>query len=401
MNRQKHIIFIFFIALFLFCFSTISAQDTDSKRALLNTKYRTIAQNLEKLYQNGELEEVINIFRKVCLIREDDWAEETKEFRKVKNEFRADIYSVICRTYIALDRPKQADRFLGKLFAIRVDENFQEYWLAIRESKSYDYYIAPRLQIGGVAGSNIAFPLPTDRFSVFGATANSTNTYDKTYYNAFNNQRLVGLKAGFSITYSLTKNIGLLTQPSFSSFRFGYSDFYSWADNPAPNVSLLLDLEKYNTQTITYIEFPFLARYQFLIDKRVKPYVLGGVFYNFLSNASKTLDIQELPGIRINQVKTDFLGNFSSVTYDITDLLNNYFYGFMVGTGLAYHYDDFRFTISANYRYGFNNIVNPSQRYANQDLVFGYHDVLDNIRMNSFNLQIGVSYVLTHKAFKR
>jgi hypothetical protein len=381
---------------------TSFAQDTYSKIALLNTKYKTIANNLEKLYQNGELEEVINLFRKSCLEKDEDLARESKEFRKVKNEFQADIYSIVCRTYIALDKPNLADRFLSKLFAIRVDEDFQEYWLAIRESKSYDYYIAPRLQIGGIIGSNLSFATPTERFSIFNNAQSGSNTnFEKKYFNSFEENNLVGFRLGFLFTYALTKNLALLIQPSYSNYRFGYQDFYGWADNPAPNFSLLLDLEKNSIQSISYIEIPAVMRYQFLIDKKFKPYLLLGAFNGLLSNASKTLVIRELPGIRIDGAKTDFFGNTASARYDVTNLLTSNYYGFVAGTGISYHYQNFRLSFSATYRHGINNIVNPIQRYTNQDLVFGYHDIFDNTLLNSLNLQLSISYILTHKAFRR
>lgn len=378
------------------------AQDADSKIALLNTKYKIIAQNLEKLYQNGELEEVINSFRKVCLEKDEDLAKESKEFKKVKNEFKADIYSIVCRTYIALDKPHLADRFLSKLFAIRVDEDFQEYWLAIRESKSYDYYISPRLQIGGIIGSNLSFAMPTERFSIFNnAQVGSNASSEKKYFSSLEQNNLIGFRLGFLLTYALTKNFALLIQPCYSNYRFGYQEFYGWADNPTTNVSLLLDLEKNSTQSISYIEIPAVMRYQFLIDKKFKPYLLFGAFNGLLSNASKTLVIKELPGIRTNGARTDFLGNSASARYDITNLLSSNYYGFIAGAGMGYHYQNFRLSFSATYRYGMNNIVNPAQRYTNQDLVFGYHDIFDNTLLNSLNFQLAISYVLTYKAFKR
>ncbi|SFE93377.1 outer membrane beta-barrel protein [Thermoflexibacter ruber] len=381
---------------------TSFAQDTDSKITLLNNKYKTIANNLEKLYQNGELEEVISLFRKSCLEKDEDLARESKDFRKVKKEFQADIYSIVCRAYIALDKPNLADRFLSKLFAIRVDEDFQEYWLAIRESKSYDYYIAPRLQIGGVIGSNLSFAMPTERFSIFNnmQLGNSISS-EKKYFNSFEENNLIGFRLGFLLTYALTKNFALLIQPSYSNYRFAYRDFYGWADNPAPNLSLLLDLEKNSIQSINYIEIPAVMRYQFLIDKKFKPYLLLGAFNGLLSNASKTLVIKELPGIRINGEKTDFFGNTASARYDVTNLLSSHYYGLVIGTGMGYHFQNFRFSFSATYRYGLNNIVNPAQRYTNQDLVFGYHDIFDNMLLNSLSLQLSISYVLTHKAFRR
>jgi hypothetical protein len=381
------------------------AQEGDSRRVQLNNQYKQIAVNLEKLYQNGELEEVINIFKQTCLESNSDLARATRKFRKVKDEFQADIYSVVSRTYIALDRPELADRFLTRLFAIRVDEDFQDYWQSIRETKEYDYYVAPRLQIGTGIGTNFALPVPMERFSVFSTTSsNGTNDYRSMYYglnNLFRRPEVSGFRFGAQAMYSLTKNIGLTVLFSSSSIGFGYLDTFFWIDSPTPTVNLSIRTERNSFHTITGIDIPFLLRYYFLNKHKLQPYLLGGGFYTRRILASKILKIKEFPAVEVNGMRQDLLGNASNANIDITELIKPNHYGLMIGTGINYAYQYFRFSFSATYRYGINNIVVPANRYNNQDLVFGYHDIFDNIRLDQLNLQVGVSYVLNHKAFKK
>ncbi len=396
-------IFLLSVLLLPFFYAPSHAQEGDSRRAQLNNKYKQIAVGLEKLYQNGELEEVINVFKQSCL-ENNQVSKETKEFRKVKNEFQADIYSVVSRAYIALDRPELADKLLAKLFAIRVDEDFQDYWQSIRETKEYDYHIAPRLQIGASVGTNFAAPVPMERFSVFTATsANNASDYRSTYYglNSFWNRPVTGFRIGGQIIYSFTKNLALTVLFSSSTLRFGYIDTFFWTDSPVQNVNLSIRTERNSFHSITGIDIPAMVRYHFLTKHSLKPYLLAGGFYTKKTLANKELAIREFPSVEVNGTRQDLLGNASNASIDITDLIAPNHYGIMVGAGLNYAYQYFRFSFSATYRYGLNNIVIPANRYDNQELVFGYHDIFDDIRLDQLNLQIGVSYVLSHKAFRK
>jgi len=317
--------------------------------------------------------------------------------------FKANIYSIVCRAYVSLDRPQFADRFLSKLFAIRVDEDFQEYWQSIRETRDYDYYVAPRLQFGFSSGANFASASPQERFSIFSSTTtnltDSRSPYDG-LRNVFQKPQIIGFRFGGQLIYAFTKNISLTAVFASSSLRFGYTDNLFWQDSPVPNVNLFIRTERNSFHSINYIDIPLLLKYQFLPKQKFKPYLLAGGFYSSKIIANKQIAIQEFPAVEVDGVRQDFFGNSSNVRVDITDLLNPNDYGLMAGIGATYAYQYFRFSFSATYRYGFNNIINPSKRYDNQELVFGYHDVFDNIRLNQLNFQFGLSYV-TYRAFRK
>ncbi|TAH21624.1 MAG: PorT family protein [Cytophagales bacterium] len=397
----------FFIFIVLFfsnpCLSVLYAQEEDSKQTISNNKYKQIASNLEKLYANGELEEVIVVFRQSCLESDNDLAKERKEFKRIKNELKANIYSILCRACVSLDRPQLADRFLGKLFAIRADEDFQEYWQTIRETRSYDYYVAPRFQIGLSSGANIASPSPQEFFSIFNATnntsANLTSEYNK-FGTVFQQPQMLGFRIGGQVVYGFTKNISLTTLFSTSSLRFSYTDNAYWADSPNSFVKLFIRTERKSFHIVNYFDIPLLLRYQFLPKRNFKPYLLAGGFYGRTFTASKQVNIQEFPAFELNGVRTDLLGNASNARLDISDLMSANNYGLMAGIGTSYAYQYFRFSFSATYRYGINNIINPATRYNNQELVYGYHDVFDNISLNQLNFQFGIAYI-TYKAFKK
>lgn len=396
----------FFVFSILFfappCFSVLYAQEEDSKQTISNNKYKQIAANLEKLYANGELEEVIVVFRQNCLESDGDLAKELKEFSRIKSELKANIYSVVCRAYVSLDRPQLADRFLTRLFAIRADEDFQEYWQTIRETRTYDYYVAPRFQIGLSVGGNIASPSPQEDFSIFNTTssgANPRSEYSK-FTSVFQQPQMLGFRIGGQVVYGFTKNISLTALLSTSSLRFAYTDNAYWSDSPNPFVKLLIRTERKSFHIVNYFDVPLLLRYQFLPKHNFKPYLLAGGFYGRLFTASKQVNIQEFPAVEIGGERTDLLGNASNARLDISDLMSVNNYGLVAGIGANYAYQYFRFSFSATYRYGLNNIVNPTTRYDNQELVYGYHDVFDNIRLNQLNFQFGVTYV-TYKAFKQ
>jgi len=398
--------YVFVFAVLFFstpCISVLYAQEEDSKQTISNNKYKQIASNLEKLYANGEMEEVIAMFRQNCLESDNDLAKERKEFKRIRNESKANIYSIVCRAYVTLDRPQLADRFLGKLFAIRADEDFQEYWQLIRETRTYDYHVAPRLQIGFSVGGNITSPSPQERFSIFDAgnntLSNPLSEYNK-FGTVFQNPQMLGFRIGGQLVYALTKNIALTSVFSSSSLRFAYAGNAYWSDAPAPVVKLLIRTERKSFHIVNYFDMPLLLRYQFSPKHNFKPYLLAGGFYGRTFAASKQVNIKEFPAVEINGARTDLLGNESNARLDITDLLSNDDYGIMAGIGANYGYQYLRFSFSITYRYGISNIINPATRYSNQELVYGYHDIFDNIRLNQLNFQFGVAYV-TYKAFRK
>lgn len=363
----------------------------DKSKTQLNETYIYIAKEIKESYDNGKLNNVIDLYTKYCRKENKGKAEkEKKVFKKVGKEIRADIYQWVVLSYDGLDEPEMRDKYLKKLLDIRHDLGTGNYRPSIKDRGKRLYVVAPRLLLGVKVGTNFTTVHPFKRYSILQSVASTgMESSEKDYF--FNLSNSLGFQLGFIIEYAVTKNLSLGTQLSSIDLRFGYKNSFKWeGDGDSITVNFTHRHEFY------CIEIPLLLKYRF-IKSKLKPYLQIGGFIYFLQFAHKSINTSYTEnGVPIPRTQ----GNLN-----LKKLITPFNSGFWVGAGVGYDTRvaglPLRLEIEVNYKHGFNNIVNEDRRYENKELIFGYYDVFDDLKLRNWDLTFKVLLPISFKAFRR
>ncbi len=373
-----------------------------SKRQKLNTVFRGVLAQMQGFYDQGDLDSVVYLYEQKCLLMATGPRGERREtplFRKVKNEIQADIYSVAARAYLALDRPREADPSIRRLFALRFDEPFDSYWLSVRNAREYVYYTSPRLQMGLRGGGNLTTAAPFNRFSIFDAGQGST---DKAYLPAsefLRDGRFLGQQAGFGLEYAFTKNLSLNAQIGLLGMRYAYIDYYRW-ENRQAGALLALDLDNEHFTRLTLLDFPLVAKYR-VVKYRLQPFVQFGAAYSSLTAAARIINTLEDPSVQVgNAAPTLLFGQELETNKDVRGSLVRGQFGLLAGAGVSYALGRFRLLANLGYRHGLNNLTRRANRFDDPELTFGFHDVPDDLRLHNWDFSFSLYLPVAYKAYK-
>ncbi|MCI0470929.1 MAG: PorT family protein, partial [Candidatus Aminicenantes bacterium] len=384
----------------LLCLSISLYGGSKSSKTRFNEKFRTIAVEMKESYDKGDLERVIGLYRANCCIaasekEKTETAEESMEFQKVKKEIRADIYQWVTLSYMALDMPGMADVYLKKLLVLRHDEGTDRYWLSIRETAKNKYDVAPRLLLGIKSGINLTIAQPGARYSILEHVSQAGMTpYEKDY--SFNFTQNCGSQYGFCAEYALSKHLWLSTSLVCDVLLFQYKNRIEWSAGAYPITN-----DYTHRQRLIEIEIPLFLKYQ-AANKNLKPFFQLGGFIHILANAFK--GIVRRTRERINNQPGGVI-SYEYVYKDlqIRDQIFNFNAGLSIGAGVGYDIggSGLRLAVEANYRYMFNNIIDGKRRWTNQNLLLGYYDVFDDIRISNFDLSFKILVPISYRAFKK
>jgi hypothetical protein len=357
----------------------------------INATYRNLAEKMKEYYEGGELRQVIDLYNKECCepgagLEKWEPGKEKGEFKKVKKEIRAEFYQFLALSLIALNRPELGETYVRKMLVLRRDEGTDKYWLAVREMARYRYYVAPRFLVGVNLGTNFTFVRPGQRYMVLEpASETGREAYQKKYAFSFSHSR--AMQAGLIIEYALDKNISIAIQPSISTQKFQYKNTFIRTDETGATDPATLDYT--HNHTLGYLEIPLLLKYR-LIKPKFKPYIQAGVYYSMLRSAIKSLHAES----RDKEYKEDAI-------VDIKQLLNRTNLGIWVGAGIESNIGGFRLQIETNYKFGFKNIVDTANRFTNQQLMYAFYDVFDDMKLRNWELTLKVLLPISFKAFRR
>jgi hypothetical protein len=386
-SRRKGISkFIIFMLIFLAAVLTFAQASSKSKKAQLNEDFRKIADVMKESYDNGDLDNIIDLYNKNCC--KGDKAKpgkEKRQLKKVRKEIRADIYKWMALSYFALDRPEKGNIYLRKLLALRHDEVTDSYWLSIRNTAKNKYYVGPRLSLGFKAGLTYSMAQPYKRYFIFEPEPSiGLDSYRKDYF--FNFTRSQGTQLGGIIEYGLTKNLSINVQANYTELKFLYKNSITWEEK-GEGESITADFIHHQYKGL--FEIPVLLKYRF-VESKLKPYLQGGVFCYVLISAYKTIDVD----LTKAEVET-------AVDIKIKDQFTTFNYGLWFGAGIGFNLGRFRLEFEANYKHGLNNIVDVNHRYDNQAIMYGYYDVFDDMKLRTWDLSLNVLLPISFKAFRR
>lgn len=331
----------------------------------LNEVFRYIGKEMEALYENGKLTDAIDLYKWYC--REDDKGKALKEkkvFKMTRNDIRADIYRLVALSYDDLDDTVMRDFYIKKILAIKYrleSDIYRSSWITMAEKK---YTVRPRLMAGIKIGLNYTFPHEV-----------GTN---KDYMNNFP-YSLGWQMVGGVCEYNLSKNLSVGLQLTITYLSFRYK-------------SEVVTRTYEHRHTFNYFETPLLFKWRFVNRKtKLMPYLQIGVFYRILLYAHKSI------GGPLDPKMPEDL--------DLTGLFRPGNTGFWVGAGIGYdtriRYLRVFLEFDVNYKCGLNNIVNENQRGKYKDILIGYHDNFDDIKLRNWGFSFKIIWNLSWKAFKR
>ncbi len=206
----------------------------------------------------------------------------------------------------------------------------------------------------------------------------------------------LGFSSGIAVTAALTPSVQISASPRYISMKYSYQYAYQWIDEENQDNRLIS--EHTHDQTLGYVELPLHVRYG-IPFQRFKPFVQAGLLYGRLAQASKSLVASTTDYASGSAVPAKTI----TQTTDITDTYVKSYQGYALGGGIAYNFGGVVVVIDAEYRRGFNTIIDRENRYPASRHLAGLGNVPDDIKLNAitgtFSFLFPLKF-LTDKSFK-
>ncbi|MEL6556634.1 MAG: porin family protein [Bacteroidota bacterium] len=252
------------------------------------------------------------------------------------------------------------------------------------QAQNYQNYVKEFLStqwwLGFKIGTNFTSANPTERFSGISPTNYDPNGLLK----AYDDYSLAGVSAGLDITF-YHKGLSIGIQPNFRRSRFSYQNELFW-QGESPLQRFETDFEQ--LQKIDFFDIPLFFKYD-LLQKKVRPFIMVGGYFSFITNAEKELVVNQ------RDFSSGTVQNISSGTLNlgVTNNFERFNYGVLGGVGVSYDFWNIRAVLEASYRYGLNNVTDENQRFAESQLV-SIGDLNDNIELRSINVSMSFVFPL-------
>jgi Outer membrane protein beta-barrel domain len=184
-------------------------------------------------------------------------------------------------------------------------------------------------------------------------------------------------------------------------FEIGLEIWYRNLNFQFKNDNLLGFVELNYTENQTLLEVPLLFKFNFgdnynfgkdrrYLKNRLNPYVfLGGSVSNLLS-AKSTANRRDQTGGESTPLSIE------DTDIDMADLRRRLNYNAVGGLGIEYKRGRNILALEVRYNYNLQNIVKPENRYNNNELIFKYGYVDNDMLLN--NLSFNIAYL--HPLYK-
>lgn len=250
--------------------------------------------------------------------------------------------------------------------------------------KKYTVHRKDKIYIGLLGGMNFSSTHVVKDYSLLMTTPqSSTNNADaeKDYQKLFKNK---GSQFGLYLSYSFSKNLSVVFEPSYQTNSFNYLTAYSWSDTVNGSD---FSMEMMHQQKLSGVNLPLLVRYDFTVSQ-FSPYVQAGIFTNFMHQAKKTIFYDYTIDGEVDKKSADQTGEA-----DLTNHINKANFGLSAGVGFTYFANYFAISLESNFQYGFRSMVNDKNRYADYTgFSAQYLDVLDQLKLMNLNCQLSIMF---------
>jgi len=241
-------------------------------------------------------------------------------------------------------------------------------------------FLSTQWWLGVKLGTNISSVNPTQSFSGVTPIGFDANTLDKAY-DDFN---LFGIIAGLDIIF-YHKGISIAFQPNFRRSRYSFQNRFSWESEDGVE---RFESRMNHEQKIDFFDIPVIVKYD-LLKAKLRPFLLGGGYFSFVTNAEKTVTISQ------QDFSSGIVQNIDAgeLIIGVTDNFAKFNYGILAGIGASYDFWNIRAVLEGSYRLGLTNIINENRRFSETQLT-GIGDVNDDIELRSINISLSLVFPL-------
>ncbi len=311
-------------------------------------------------YQNGKLDSSLKVLR--------PYLKDKRLLKRYDKSGKAELYRLAALNYILLDSLGEAGKNIKKVLGAKHDYEVRQGDLLSFKASLDTLYISPRITIGINLGWTGSITTKTNSYSVlYTAEENVKEDYLVNY---------TGSTFGFKGAYYLNRHFSIATSLNFTTANFKYQAIY----NPISTSAIY----EYNN-VLNYIDIPLVLKYKVLPKPYFTPYFFLGGFYRFAAAATKTV---------------------GATSIDIRQMIENHSYGATAGVGLSKSMGKrWQISIDGRYLYNFGLINKPNKRFVNNGegnidfTTYAAYDALDDLRMQNFQVVLGISYLLRYKVF--
>ena len=236
--------------------------------------------------------------------------------------------------------------------------------------------------LGIKAGTVMAQAVIEGRQYVFSPINYESQSRDKDYQTWGS----PGLMTGIDIIF-YHKGFSIGLQPVYKKLQFHYQMNQEWLQ-PDATTALISTLDV--TQSLHYLEVPFLIKYDVLQSGKVRPFVQVGWQQSFL------LDAQKDATLNYSDFASDPTQNYQSGQFSIGNERSfQHFSSAIGGLGVNLDYLNIRTILEASYHVGLNPISASKNPYDENELV-SLGDVQDEVSLRQISLSVSFVFPLRY-----
>lgn len=232
--------------------------------------------------------------------------------------------------------------------------------------------------VGVKAGANFTNPNIGERYNVFSFTQQIEPT---NALNKYKNFSAAGSQFGFIIAFEFINNFSAAISPELATYKYQYETSFAWAslENNIQTVNI-----NYTHKTdLLYLDIPLTFRYQ-LLKGKTKPYIQAGAYIGHLLKATKTTNeeiVDNATGGNTIYENNEYAGNAENLFIKPN-------WGLMAGFLVTHNIGNARLGLSANYRYGMNNITDVKNRFSDNQFLTGTFNAQDDIKLTNIEISL-------------
>jgi hypothetical protein len=290
---------------------------------------------------------------------------------------KEEAYILLAKANIELDNLPEIDANIKKI--LRRNPNFK----AKAGIQSEDFYshvrqfnVVPLFSVGLTASAVLPLFNSTKIYSVLDSV-----DYGSPYTGR------VGSSLGGKIEVEPVKNISLTVEVlnTALSYERSLSKTQGWSLTYSENIS--------------YLEVPVYLKKSFSFNDKFFPYISAGAGLMRLSSSYANLDLHYDAVDPLTKLpEKGKLVQFELNQRSLRTMVN---YEWLIGAGITYKRNNFRFSLDGRYCGGVTNIMDSKNRFGNAELIYLYNYIDNSVTLNKIQLGASVSYILKYTVKKR